>query len=79
MLIGNASLDSLRDVLGKIVIFSRSRNWICLRTYGVVKVDGGFAAAGGVLPDQSERVMPIVLLTGFGRKRKSKSNSSSRV
>ncbi|TYH01707.1 hypothetical protein ES288_A09G081600v1 [Gossypium darwinii] len=25
------------------------------------------------------RVMPIVLLTGFGRKRKPKSNSSSRV
>ncbi|KAH1091287.1 hypothetical protein J1N35_018544 [Gossypium stocksii] len=39
----------------KISPSSLSGNWICLRTYGVVKVDRGFAAGGGVLRDQSER------------------------
>ncbi|MBA0555000.1 hypothetical protein Golob_014069 [Gossypium lobatum] len=69
MSIGNAFLDSLRGVFGKIVTFSHSKidvqpnispssfygNWIYSRTNDVVKVDRGFVVVGGVLRDRSEK------------------------
>ncbi|MBA0767215.1 hypothetical protein Gotri_016137 [Gossypium trilobum] len=50
------------DLQPKISPSSLCGNWICLKTYGMVKVDRGFAAAGGVLRDQSER-----WIIGFNR------------